>query len=397
MQIVNINQVRGNKNNPRVIKDERFKKLVESIKFFPEMLWKRCLVVESNEKGFTVLGGNQRLRAINEIFKMPRHELAEQVAGVNNEKTILAFYDSKQIPITLCDDWTLEQKREFIVRDNIDFGQWDMDKLSTEYEMEELEDWGLEPLGKETESKDIFNEVDKKFENDIHSYNPDVKFDKEIGDYDIPKLLTDKIYRFDSRTISTHISTNPIKTDLHLWIVGSSKIPESMKNIIIGFYTDDYRFEKCYNDPSNFVKQIKDLNILACCMPNFSMYAQWARAVRIYNLYRSFWVGRYFQECGIDIIPDLQLNKEDYGIVKSIYPTNINSVSIQFHTSKKDKNFIIEKIDLLKDICEYIKPESLMVYTDSAFMREINLLDSIKTRIIPILSYMETKRFQGVI
>jgi len=147
MQIVNINQVRGNKNNPRVIKDERFKKLVESIKFFPEMLWKRCLVVESNEKGFTVLGGNQRLRAINEIFKMPRHELQEQIAGVNNEKIILAFYDSKQIPITLCDDWTLEQKREFIVRDNIDFGSWDMDKLSSEYEMEELEDWGLEPLG----------------------------------------------------------------------------------------------------------------------------------------------------------------------------------------------------------------------------------------------------------
>lgn len=147
MNIVNINQVRGNKNNPRVIKDERFKKLVESIKFFPEMLWKRSLVVESNEKGFTVLGGNQRLRAINEIFKMPRHELAEQIAGVNNEKTILAFYDSKQIPITLCDDWTLEQKREFIVRDNIDFGSWDMDKLSSEYDLEELEDWGLEPLG----------------------------------------------------------------------------------------------------------------------------------------------------------------------------------------------------------------------------------------------------------
>lgn len=147
MQIVNINQVRGNKNNPRVIKDERFKKLVESIKFFPEMLWKRCLVVESNEKGFTVLGGNQRLRAINEIFKMPRHELQEQIAGVNNEKIILAFYDSKQIPITLCDDWTLEQKREFIVRDNIDFGSWDMDKLSSEYDLEELEDWGLEPLG----------------------------------------------------------------------------------------------------------------------------------------------------------------------------------------------------------------------------------------------------------
>ena len=176
MQIVNINQVRGNKNNPRVIKDERFKKLVESIKYFPEMLWKRNLVVESNEKGFTVLGGNQRLRAINEIFKMPRHELQEQIAGVNNEKTILAFYDSKQVPITLCDDWTLEQKREFIVRDNIDFGQWDMDKLSTEYEMEELDDWGLEAEGLDK------NDLPAELENDSVDDADKIKTDIKLGD-----------------------------------------------------------------------------------------------------------------------------------------------------------------------------------------------------------------------
>jgi len=193
MQIVNINQVRGNKNNPRVIKDERFKKLVESIKFFPEMLWKRCLVVESNEKGFTVLGGNQRLRAINEIFKMPRHELAEQVAGVNNEKTILAFYDSKQIPITLCDDWTLEQKREFIVRDNIDFGQWDMDKLSSEYEMEELEDWGLEPLvnnlQQEMSEEDLAKFLDSENANNEEKFTVSLKYYSENKKKEIEAIL----------------------------------------------------------------------------------------------------------------------------------------------------------------------------------------------------------------
>ena len=110
-----------------------------------------------------------------------------------------------------------------------------------------------------------------------------------------------------------------------------------------------------------------------------------------------FWVGRYFQECGINIIPDLQLNKEDYEITESIYPRNIPSVSIQFHTSKKDKEFLKIKIQLLKDICAVIKPESILLYTDNAFLKEINILDSIKSRIIPVLSYMETKRFQGVI
>lgn len=146
MQLVNINQVRGNKNNPRIIKDDKYKQLVKSIKFFPEMLWKRCLVVESNEKGFTVLGGNQRLRAINEVFKTPRQDLLSEISGVPNEKTILAFYDSKQIPVELCDDWTIEQKREFIVRDNVDFGEWDINLLSTEYDLDELEDWGIKMI-----------------------------------------------------------------------------------------------------------------------------------------------------------------------------------------------------------------------------------------------------------
>jgi len=190
-QIVNINQVRGNKNNPRVIKDERFKKLIESIKFFPEMLWKRNLVVESNEKGFTVLGGNQRLRAINEIFKMPRHELQEQIAGVNNEKTILAFYDSKQIPITLCDDWTLEQKREFIVRDNIDFGQWDMDKLSTEYEMEELDDWGLERIdyGQGMTEDELANFIESDNKQNENSYSVVLKYYSEEKKIQIESAL----------------------------------------------------------------------------------------------------------------------------------------------------------------------------------------------------------------
>lgn len=265
-----------------------------------------------------------------------------------------------------------------------------LDELKSQIEIPELN-------FKVDGEKDIFNDVNEKYNDDIMIYNPDVKLDKEIGDYDIPKLMREKIYQFDSRTISTHISDNAMKTDLYLWIIGSSKIPKDLSNTVVGFYTDDYRFEKMYTDPGNYVKELLNLNVLACCMPNFSMYIQWARAVRIYNLYRSFWVGRYFQECGINIIPDLQLNKEDYEIIKSIYPKEIPSVSIQFHTSKKDKEFIKTKIELLKDICLSVKPESILVYTDNAFLKEINCLDSINSRVIPILSYMETKRFQGVI
>jgi DNA modification methylase len=176
MQLVQVSKIRGNKNNPRTIKDERFKKLVESIKYFPEMLQKRNLIVESAGSNFVVLGGNQRLRAINEIFKIPRQELLTDIAGLPNEKEILAFYDSKLVPITLCDDWTIEQKREFIVRDNIDFGQWDMDKLSTEYEMEELDDWGLEAEGLDK------NDLPADLENDFIDDADKIKTNIKIGD-----------------------------------------------------------------------------------------------------------------------------------------------------------------------------------------------------------------------
>jgi hypothetical protein len=171
MQLVKISKIRANKNNPRVIKDERFMTLLESIKSFPEMLYKRGLVVESNDdSGYTVLGGNQRLRALNHFFKISKEDLLSDLQFKENKDFILDFHEKKEIPIIVCDDWTLEQKREFIVRDNIDFGQWDFDKLSTEYEMDELDDWGLERIDG-IENETFENGESSKTENLIKSYS----------------------------------------------------------------------------------------------------------------------------------------------------------------------------------------------------------------------------------
>ncbi len=113
---VKISEVKNNPNNPRVIKDDKFKKLVESIKAFPKMLEIRPIVVNQD---MIVLGGNMRLKA-------------SISAGL------------KEVPIIYVDDLTEEQQREFIIKDNVSGGEWDWDMLSNEWDADELDEWGLD-------------------------------------------------------------------------------------------------------------------------------------------------------------------------------------------------------------------------------------------------------------
>lgn len=113
---VEIKKVIPNPSNPRIIKDDKFKKLVKSIKEFPEMLELRPIVVDSN---MVVLGGNMRLKACIS-------------AGLT------------EVPIIIADQLTEEQKAEFIIKDNVGFGEWDWDLLANQWDVEALEDWGLE-------------------------------------------------------------------------------------------------------------------------------------------------------------------------------------------------------------------------------------------------------------
>jgi DNA modification methylase len=113
---VKISEVKTNPKNPRLIKDDKFKKLVKSIQDFPQMLELRPIVVDENN---IVLGGNMRLKACKE-------------AGL------------KEVFIVRAENLTEEQKDEFIVKDNVGFGEWDWDILANEWDAEKLDDWGLD-------------------------------------------------------------------------------------------------------------------------------------------------------------------------------------------------------------------------------------------------------------
>ena len=115
-QQVKISKVKGNPNNPRIIKNDKFKKLVKSIQEFPEMLKLRPIVVDED---MMVLGGNMRLKASKD-------------AGL------------KEVWIEVAEGLSEEKKKEFIVKDNVGFGEWEWDMLANEWDSVQLADWGLD-------------------------------------------------------------------------------------------------------------------------------------------------------------------------------------------------------------------------------------------------------------
>ena len=143
IQNVPINTVKANPNNPRIIKDDKFAKLVKSINEFPQMLNLRPIVVNDD---MVVLGGNMRLKACKE-------------AGL------------KEIPIIKASELTEQQQKEFIVKDNVGYGEWDWNDLANNWDSEQLIDWGLDIPGFDAEvieaEEDDFAVPDVGIETDI--------------------------------------------------------------------------------------------------------------------------------------------------------------------------------------------------------------------------------------
>jgi len=114
-----LKDIKPNPNNPRVLRDDKFQKLKQSITEFPKMLSLRPMVIDENN---VVLGGNMRLRALQE----------------------LGFTDVDEAWVKRSSDLTEDEKKRFIIADNVAFGEWDWDTLANDWEVVDLEAWGLE-------------------------------------------------------------------------------------------------------------------------------------------------------------------------------------------------------------------------------------------------------------
>lgn len=143
--LIAVSKLKKNPSNPRIIKDDKFKKLVASIKQFPEMLKIRPIVYVGD---FIVLGGNMRLEAC-------------KAAGL------------KEVWATDASELTPEQQNEFIIKDNVGYGEWDWDALANEWDTDDLTDWGLDISGFNSSEIDYSGknqEIDTDFENQKYNF-----------------------------------------------------------------------------------------------------------------------------------------------------------------------------------------------------------------------------------
>ena len=151
VKVVKITEIKANPNNPRILKDDKFRKLVTSIEKFPEMADVRPIVVNMD---MVVIGGNMRLRAMKEV-------------------------GWKEAPVQIV-DWTEEQQKEFIIKDNLGYGEWDWDDLANNWDEIQLTDWGLDipDFNKGIDNEE--GEIKISTELDQHSNYIVLKFNTDI-------------------------------------------------------------------------------------------------------------------------------------------------------------------------------------------------------------------------
>ena len=145
-----LSQIKSNPNNPRICKDDKFKKLVQSISDFPEMMSKRPIVCVTDTDGrIYPLGGNMRLKALQEL-------------------------NYKEIPdewVVMADEWTEEKRNRFTISDNVGFGEWNWEDLANNWDADKLEEWGLDIPHFANEQEDLFGEPEESFKIEITCNN----------------------------------------------------------------------------------------------------------------------------------------------------------------------------------------------------------------------------------
>lgn len=254
-----LSEIKPNPSNPRIIKDDKFKKLVQSLKDFPKMMALRPIIID--ETG-TIQGGNMRYKALKELgFKEVPDEWIKQGK-----------------------DLTAEQWREFVVKDNVGFGEWDLDILANEWDAEKLEEWGVDLHISDKPEKETEQE-EKKI------WTPDCLFASN-NIYDIPTLL---------------IEMQATTLDLPIKPYGAEK--RDKKNIgTYHFYVDDYRFNAIWDNPENLIYS-GCKNIIE---PNISLFDTTPIGYGIFQIYKKRWISRFLQDNGISVFIDLNVSSKFY-------------------------------------------------------------------------------------
>lgn len=280
MEIVNkkISEIKLNPSNPRTIKDDKFNKLVQSIKDLPQMLDIRPIVVN---KDMVILGGNMRFKACKE-------------AGL------------KEVPIIIADNLTEEQEREFLIKDNTSGGEWDWEMLKQDFEIDELDGWGL----------------------DVPSFEADVHLEAVEDDFDgtppeEPKTVLGDLYEIGGHRLLCGDSTD---SDIVAKLMNGEKAdmvftdPPYLMDFTGGIHADG---SKSFNSKHGGIKNDKMSkeegdDFLDAINSNIQLFTKGAFYICFYRLK----LGEYFaslKRTGLEVRSLITWNKGNHTLSNSDY------------------------------------------------------------------------------
>lgn len=191
---VKLSALKLNDRNPRLIKDFKFHQLVKSLLTFPKMLELREIVTDET---MMVLGGNMRLRALQHIAKMTEQELRQQLKSYDREELTdywMTWHDCPMENVKIARGLTDEQKQEFIAKDNVAYGEWDWESLANQYDIEVLQDWGLDvPIDWGNETEKTINDKSDKL--NVNGFKIEVELENETQQERLYNKLTEEGYQ----------------------------------------------------------------------------------------------------------------------------------------------------------------------------------------------------------
>jgi len=230
----------------------------------------------------------------------------------------------------------------------------------------------------------------------------DIRF-KSSCKYEIPELRADKLMGLEKdQTYGLWMGTRELyrKFDNWLYMWGDASHGLPLKDTIIGFYTEDYKFEPVWFQTPAFTARFLNAGVKGVILPNYSMWTNWPQAIKIYNVYRARWLGRYWQEAGLPIIPDVDFGRlDDLDFCLEGIPVGLPAIAIETHAGPKTAENIVGIRGCLKAVIERLKPQGLLLYAqdvnrdlmlDNLLPRELHVV-IVESRYARLKEIMKTR------
>lgn len=363
----NRGQVKGLPANPRFIKNDKFAKLCKSIQDDPEMLNLREIVAYDNNGELVVIMGNMRFRAMREL-------------GIKEASV-------KILP----NDTPIEKLKAFTLKDNSNYGEYDFDLLSKEWDLSLLDSCAIELPEITFDESSLFvgdssNEFDGTQIKNTAKVEEDKPLEDDEEDYEdksiINLMVSDVIYptdnAFDIPVLRMDCQpSSGVEVPFAAW-GADSRLRKDVKTYC--FYVDDYRFEAIWKDPSKVVMS----GCNAIVEPNLSLYDTTPIAYGLQQIYKKRWIARYFQECGIDVYADLNVASKFRDYNRMGIPKGYNAFATRGYSDRIE--YLKQEIDIAREISGKEIP-NMIVYGGGAKIKEI----CAEYQIIYVEQFMQNK------